>query len=62
MENVLERLKARILYKLVRRRLWGGKHTDIAHIQSGVPSHTINQSKKASKELIKEGLLLPKIT
>jgi len=62
MENDLECLKARILYKLARRRMWGGKHTDIAHLHTGVPSHFRKESKRAANELIKEGLIIQKRT
>jgi len=62
MENKLECLKARILYKLARRQMWGGKHTDIVHLHTGVPAHSRKESKHAAAELIKEGLILQKIT
>jgi len=40
----------------------GGKHTAFEHITAGVPKHLHGEAKKAAEELIKEGLILTKLT
>ncbi len=54
--------KAIILRKLYRRRIIGGKHTAIENLTKGLPKHAIGDAKKAVRELIKGGLILPKPT
>ena len=57
-----EQLKAHILYKLARRRIWGNKHTEIIHIRSGLPKESEDTAQEAAKELANEGVItwLPK--
>ncbi len=53
-----EELKAHILYKLARRRMWGGKHLPIMYVRSGIPQKYLSQLDEIAKELINEGLLI----
>ena len=55
-------LKKHILRKLFRRRIVGGKHTAVEHVMSGLPVHAQGEAKKATEDLIREGLLIPKPT
>ena len=55
-------IKAIILKKLFRRRVIGGKHTAFEYIMSGIPGHLAGDAKKAAEELIKDGLILTKLT
>lgn len=57
-----DELKAGIIHKLMRRNKWGHSHTSIDNITKGFPSHLGKELKKAAKELIKEGLIIPKPT
>jgi len=57
-----DEIRARILHKLTRQRIWGGKHTSFENLQKGFPSHLVKEVKIAGKELVKEGLLLSKPT
>ena len=57
-----EALRAWILFKLLRHRYWGGKHTSFDNIPKGKPKHQADQIKEVSKGLIKEGLILAKPT
>ena len=54
-----EDIKARIINKLVRWRMWGGKHTE--NILKGLPSHLRGEkiTKQAIKELEKDQWILP---
>lgn len=56
------KLKAWILYKLIRRRCWGGKHTAFDNLPKGKPKHLAKKIKKSGEELIRMGLLLQKPT
>lgn len=40
----------------------GGRHTDIENLKKGLPGHLKGDIKDAAKELIKEGILIPKPT
>jgi len=53
-----EELKAHILYKLARRRIWGGKHLPIIYVRSGIPQKHLSQLDEIAKELINEGFLI----
>ncbi len=53
-----EELKAHILYKLARRRIWGGKHLPIIYVRSGIPQKYLSQLDEIAKELINEGSLI----
>lgn len=53
-----EELKAHILYKLARRRIWGGKHIPIIYIRSGLPQKYRGHTDELVKELINDGFLI----
>jgi len=55
-------LKAQILKKLRRRDNWGGSHTAFDDLPKGMPKHLRGEAKDAAKDLISEGLLIPKQT
>lgn len=57
-----EKVKSMILYKLIRRRCWEGKHTAFANLPKGKPKHLAMKIKKSGEELIRMGLLLQKPT
>ena len=57
-----ERLKGFIVKKLFHHGYIGGKHTDIENLKKGLPGHVKGDIKDAAKELIKEELLIPKVT
>ena len=58
----LELAKARLLFKLARRRKWGGSHTAFDNLKKGFKRHEQNLAKKAAEELVKENFLLRKPT
>jgi hypothetical protein len=61
--NVKENsLKAWVLNKLKRHRYIGGKHTDIVNISKGAPPKFHKQIDELVKELVRDGLILTKIT
>ncbi|MEK6940315.1 MAG: hypothetical protein AABW49_00245 [Nanoarchaeota archaeon] len=49
-------LKKLILQKLIRRNIWGGKHTPLDFVIKGVPEHYRNthDGKKAVEKALKE--------
>jgi len=55
-------LKAQILKKLRRRGNWGANHTAFDDLPKGMPKHLRGEAKDAAKDLISEGLLIPKQT
>tara|TARA_Y100000031_G_C8043489_1_gene302805 strand:- start:174 stop:440 length:267 start_codon:yes stop_codon:yes gene_type:complete len=59
MEITKQEIKKRIILKLVRWRKWGASHTE--NIISNLPSHLRGHklTKKALKELEKDGWILP---
>lgn len=54
-----ERAKRFIVKKLFHHGYIGKKHTDRENLKKGLPSHFKGDVKKAMKELIREGVLLP---
>ncbi len=56
----LELIKAKILFKLARRRNWGGSHTAFDNLKKGFKPHENEFVAKAASELIKENLLFKK--
>lgn len=58
----LEQAKGFIVKKLFHHGYIGGRHTDIENLKKGLPSHFKGDCKKATKELIREDLLLSKQT
>jgi hypothetical protein len=57
-----EQIKAWILNKMKRKRLIGRRHTDIKNIRKGAPPNFYTQIDDSIKELIKEGVIILKIT
>lgn len=57
-----EQLKRFIVKKLFHHGYIGAQHTDIENLKKGLPSHSKGDAKEAAKELIKEGILIPKQT
>ncbi len=62
-----EELKARILHKLARHRMWGGKHTSFENLAKSFNVRHLGKEgyrriDKIGKELINEGFLLSKPT
>ncbi|MCX6799403.1 MAG: hypothetical protein NTW59_04910 [Candidatus Diapherotrites archaeon] len=60
--NSLGLVKARLLFKLARRRKWGGSHTAFDNLKKGFKSREHELVQKAAEELIKENLLFRKPT
>ena len=54
--------KAKILFKLARRRNWGGSHTAFDNLKKGFKPKDQEWIKKAAEELIKENLVWKKPT
>ena len=61
MENY-DLLKAQLLFKLYRKGVWGSKHTPIKNLFHLVDKASIQESKKALKELNNFGWILIKIS
>lgn len=57
-----EQLKGFIVKKLFHHGYIGGRHTDIENLKKGLPGHIKGDVKEAAKELIKEGIIVPKPT
>ena len=62
MEFNQERIKARLLYHLRKKRVIGGVHTHFDTLKMGFPKHLGKEVEKAAKELIKEKWLITKPT
>jgi len=58
----LELVKAKILFKLARRRNWGGSHTAFDNLKKGFKPKEHEFVSDAADELIKENLLFKKPT
>lgn len=58
----LEIVKAKILFKLARRRNWGNSHTAFDNLKKGFKPADHNDVKRAADELIKENFLFKKPT
>ena len=57
-----EQLKGFIVKKLFHHGYIGGRHTDIENLKKGLAGHVKGDVKDATKELIKEEILIPKPT
>lgn len=60
--TINEYIKAKLLFKLARRRNWGGSHTAFDNLWRGFKPHEHEKVKEAAEELIKDNLLLKKPT
>jgi hypothetical protein len=58
----LDLIKAKILFKLARRRNWGGSHTAFDNLKRGFKPKEQEIVKEAAEGLIKENLLFRKPT
>jgi hypothetical protein len=52
----------KILEKMLRYEHIGGRHTAFENLSKGFPKHLVGEVKKTAKELIKMGLITPKMT
>ena len=62
-----EEIKATILFKLHKRGNWGGSHTAFGNVKKGfkdteLGKHGAKHVDKMAKELIRQGLIIPKPT
>ena len=57
-----EKVKAKILWRLYRRRYIGGRHTDINNLRKGFPKDKYDLVDEVIDELVREGFLLVKPT
>lgn len=57
-----EQLKGFVVKKLFQHGYIGGRHTDIENLKKGLPGHIKGDVKEATKELIKEEILILKAT
>ena len=57
-----ELIKAKILFKLARRRNWGNSHTAFDNLKKGFKPRYHNIVKKAAEELIKDNFIFKKPT
>ena len=55
-------VKAKLLFKLARRRNWGNSHTAFDDLKKGFKPNDHKDVKKAAEELIKENFLFRKPT
>ena len=55
-------LREVILRKLYRHHYIGNRHTELRNVIKGIPPNLLKDAKKAAEELIKEGLLLAKVS
>lgn len=55
-------IRARILFKLARRRNWGNSHTAFDNLKKGFKPKDAELVEKAAEDLIKENLLFRKPT
>lgn len=62
-----DEIKASILFKLHKRGNWGGSHTSFDNLKKGfkdaeLGKHGAKRVDKLAKELIRQGLIIPKPT
>jgi hypothetical protein len=53
-------IKAKILFKLARKEIYGGKHLSLDLLKHGFKGHETGEVDSAAEELIKQGWLLVK--
>ena len=58
----LDFIKAKVLFKMARRRNWGGFHTAFDNLKKGFKPKDHRAVNEAAEELIKENLLFKKPT
>lgn len=57
-----DEIKARILYKLARKRKWGASHTSFDNLHKGFKNNLGKEVRQAAEELMRAGLVLQKPT
>ena len=62
MEFSADKIKARLLYHLRKKRVLGGVHTHYDTLKRGFPKHLGKEIERIADELIKEGWLVTKPT
>ncbi|MAG07723.1 hypothetical protein CMI46_02810 [Candidatus Pacearchaeota archaeon] len=55
-------IRKAILKKLFRHRYIGARHTEVRNAMRGFPSHLLKEARNEIKDLIKEKLLLSKMS
>ena len=60
--HMLTQVEKFILEKMLRLGCIGGKHTSEDNIPKGLPKHMYGNVKKALKNLIRQGYVIPKTT
>ncbi len=60
MEFTPDRIKARLLYHLRKKRVLGGVHTHFDTLRRGFPKHLGKDVENLAKQLIKDGWLIKK--
>lgn len=55
-------IRAKILFKLARKRKWGASHTAFDNLKKGFKPHEQKSVKKITEELIREGFIIKKPT
>jgi hypothetical protein len=53
-------IKAKVLFKLARKEIYGGKHLSLDLLKHGFKGHEMGEVDKAAEELIRKGWLLVK--
>jgi hypothetical protein len=59
---MITKIEKAILQKMLFEHFIGGKHTSADNIPKGFPKNERGEVKKALKNLIREGYVVPKIT
>ena len=55
-------LVKKVVGKMVRRHLWGGKHTLLVNLQKGFPTHIQGEIKGVVRTLLKRNIIIQKPT
>lgn len=55
-------IRKRLLFKMVRHRWWGGKHTAFDNLSKGFPKELYKDVKEEIRALIREGFIVEKPT
>ena len=58
----VKQLKGFVVKKLFHHSYIGGRHTSVENLKKGLPDHFRGDVKDVVRELVKEGILLPKPT
>lgn len=58
----VDQLRVWILFRLARRKCWGGKHMSLDNLPKGMDRNQSGEIKRIADELVKEGFVLAKPT